>query len=106
MIGGDDLDIVAGPELGAVSLVTGVTLKTGIDSVYVRSGKKHSGTQARIEGTRTEGTVSGGRGGRHDDWEYDTGHCAPRRRGRRNRRLHRRGGQKRGRGTADRRDQL
>ncbi len=55
MIEGDELDVVVGPELGAVPLVTGVSLQTGIDSAYVRSGKKHSGTQARIEGSLEKG---------------------------------------------------
>ena len=51
----DQIDVVAGPELGAVPLVTGVSLKTGIDSAFIRKGKKHHGTQARIEGNIQKG---------------------------------------------------
>jgi orotate phosphoribosyltransferase len=50
-----DIDVVAGPELGAVPLVTAVSLKTGIPAAYIRQGDKHYGTQARIEGTIGKG---------------------------------------------------
>ncbi len=55
MLEGDTIDVVAGPELGAVPLVTGVSLESGIESAFVRKGKKHHGTQARIEGTIEKG---------------------------------------------------
>ncbi len=51
----DDVDVIAGPELGAVPLVTAVSLRTGIPSAYIRKGKKHYGTQARIEGSIEKG---------------------------------------------------
>jgi orotate phosphoribosyltransferase len=50
-----DIDVVAGPELGAIPLVTAVSLKTGISAAYIRKGEKHYGTQARIEGTIRKG---------------------------------------------------
>lgn len=50
-----DIDIVAGPELGAVPLVTGVSLRTGIPAAFIRKGKKHYGTQARVEGEIAKG---------------------------------------------------
>lgn len=49
------IDVVAGPELGAVPLVTAVSLRTNIPSAYIRKGKKHYGTQARIEGRIEKG---------------------------------------------------
>lgn len=54
-----DIDIVAGPELGAVPLVTAVSLRTQIPSVFIRQGEKHYGTQARIEGTIEKGMQVG-----------------------------------------------
>jgi orotate phosphoribosyltransferase len=51
----DEIDVVAGPELGAVPLVTAVSLRTGIPSAYIRKGEKHHGTQARVEGTIDKG---------------------------------------------------
>lgn len=51
----NDIDVVAGPELGAIPLVTAVSLKTGIPAAYIRKGKKHYGTQARVEGTIEKG---------------------------------------------------
>lgn len=50
-----DIDVVAGPELGAIPLVTAVSLRTGIPSAYIRTGQKHHGTQARVEGTVEKG---------------------------------------------------
>lgn len=50
-----DIDVIAGPELGAVPLVTAVSLRTGIPSAYIRKGEKHYGTQARIEGDIQKG---------------------------------------------------
>lgn len=55
MIEASDVDVVAGPELGAVPLVTAVSLKTGIPAAFIRKGKKHYGTQARVEGTIEKG---------------------------------------------------
>ena len=49
------VDVLAGPELGAVPLVTAVSLKTGIPSAYIRKGEKNYGTQARIEGNIEKG---------------------------------------------------
>ncbi len=51
----DDVDVVAGPELGAIPLVTAVSLETHTPSIYVRKGEKHLGTQARVEGTLERG---------------------------------------------------
>lgn len=55
-LAGSDIDVIAGPELGAVPLVTAVSLRTGIPSAYIRKGQKHYGTQARIEGDITKGS--------------------------------------------------
>lgn len=51
----DEIDVIAGPELGAVPLVTAVSLKTGIPGAYIRTGQKHYGTQARVEGSIEKG---------------------------------------------------
>lgn len=51
----DQLDLVVGPALGAVPLVTAVSLETGLDAAFVRMGDKHLGTQARIEGEIDKG---------------------------------------------------
>jgi len=51
----EETDVVAGPELGAVPLVTAVSLQTGIPSAYIRKGQKHHGTQARVEGSIGKG---------------------------------------------------
>lgn len=50
-----DLDVIAGPELGAIPLVTAVSLQMGLPAAYIRKGEKHSATQARIEGTIEKG---------------------------------------------------
>jgi len=55
MIDNQTVDVIAGPELGAIPLVTAISLKTGIDAAYIRKGSKHRGTQARIEGTIEKG---------------------------------------------------
>ena len=44
------VDLVAGPALGAVPLVTALSLKLGVESVFVRKDEGLQGTQARIEG--------------------------------------------------------
>lgn len=49
------IDVIVGPELGAVPLVTAVSLRTGIPCAYIRKGEKHYGTQARVEGTIEKG---------------------------------------------------
>lgn len=54
-ISADEIDVIAGPELGAVPLVTAVSLRTGTPSAYIRKGQKHYGTQARVEGTIKKG---------------------------------------------------
>lgn len=54
-LNGGDLDVIAGPELGAVPLVTAVSLQMGLPAAYIRKGEKHSATQARIEGTIEKG---------------------------------------------------
>lgn len=51
----DEVDVIAGPELGGVPLVTAVSLRTGIPCAYIRKGKKHYGTQARVEGSIEKG---------------------------------------------------
>lgn len=50
-----DLDAVTGPELGAVPLVTAISLEMDLPAAYIRKGEKHYGTQARIEGTIEKG---------------------------------------------------
>lgn len=46
----EEFDLLAGPELGAVPLVTAISLDIRAPTVFVRSGVDHRGTQARIEG--------------------------------------------------------
>lgn len=62
-------DLIAGPALGAVPLVTALSLDLGIDAAFVRKGDGLQGTQARIEGSVEKGmravvvedvTMSGG----------------------------------------------
>ncbi len=48
-------DIVAGPELGAVPIVTAVSLETGIEGAFIRKGEMLRGTQARVEGNVEKG---------------------------------------------------
>lgn len=55
MLSGSEIDVIAGPELGAVPLVTAVSLETDIPGAFVRRGDHHYGTQARIEGTVDKG---------------------------------------------------
>lgn len=55
MMSAEEIDVLAGPELGAVPLVTAVSLRTGIPSAYIRKGEKHYGTQARVEGDIDKG---------------------------------------------------
>jgi orotate phosphoribosyltransferase len=46
----EEFDLLAGPGLGAVPLVTAISLEIRVPTVFVRSGVDHRGTQARIEG--------------------------------------------------------
>jgi orotate phosphoribosyltransferase len=46
----DAIDVVAGPAMGAVPLVTAVSLATGVDAAFVRGGEQHTGAMARVEG--------------------------------------------------------
>lgn len=54
-LGENNPDVIAGPELGAVPLVTAVSLHMGLPAAYIRKREKHSATQARIEGTVEKG---------------------------------------------------
>jgi orotate phosphoribosyltransferase len=49
------IDLIAGPALGAVPLVTALSLRLGVDAVFVRKGEGLRGTQARIEGSVEKG---------------------------------------------------
>jgi orotate phosphoribosyltransferase len=51
----DSVDLVAGPALGAVPLVTALSLELGIDAVFVRKSEGLRGTQARLEGAVDKG---------------------------------------------------
>lgn len=44
------VDRIAGPELGAVALATGLSLETGLPFVVVRKGGKEYGTNRLVEG--------------------------------------------------------
>jgi len=46
----DAIDTIVGPALGAVPLVTALSLELGVESAFVRKGDQLRGTQARIEG--------------------------------------------------------
>lgn len=51
----DDAQVLAGLELGGISLVTALSLKTGINMAYVRKAAKEYGTCKLIEGALVEG---------------------------------------------------
>ena len=51
----DDVDRIAGPELGGVPLATATALHTGKPMVLVRNAKKGYGTAKRFEGVLNEG---------------------------------------------------
>jgi orotate phosphoribosyltransferase len=51
----EPVDILAGPELGAVPLVTAVSLRTGTPFVIVRKAGKEYGTQKVFEGRAEPG---------------------------------------------------
>jgi orotate phosphoribosyltransferase len=46
-----EIEVLAGPELGGVPLVTAVSLETNIPSAFIRTDTKDYGTEARVEGT-------------------------------------------------------
>jgi orotate phosphoribosyltransferase len=48
-------DRLAGMELGAIPLVTALSLETGIPFLMVRKGKKGHGTRSQVEGEVNEG---------------------------------------------------
>jgi orotate phosphoribosyltransferase len=50
-----ETDILAGPELGAIPLVTAVGLRTGIPFLLVRKKAKEYGTKKVVEGLYQEG---------------------------------------------------
>ncbi len=50
-----DTDILAGPELGAIPLVTAVGLKTGLPFLMVRKKAKDYGTKKIVEGLYEKG---------------------------------------------------
>jgi orotate phosphoribosyltransferase len=50
-----ETDILAGPELGAIPLVTAVGLKTGLPFLLVRKKAKDYGTKKVVEGLYEEG---------------------------------------------------
>lgn len=52
---GSDVDLLAGPALGAVPLVTMVSVQLGLPATYIRLGETRAGTQARIEGSIMKG---------------------------------------------------
>lgn len=49
------IDRIAGPALGAIPLVTAVSLSTGIPMLMIRKAKKDYGTSQLIEGDLNEG---------------------------------------------------
>ncbi|OPY23036.1 MAG: Orotate phosphoribosyltransferase [Methanobacterium sp. PtaU1.Bin097] len=51
----DSVDKVAGPALGAIPIVTAVSLGTGIPMLMIRSAKKDYGTSNLIEGDLSPG---------------------------------------------------
>jgi orotate phosphoribosyltransferase len=51
----DDVDLVAGPELGAVSLAAATSMACGKPFAIVRKATKDYGTSKLIEGTAVEG---------------------------------------------------
>ena len=50
-----DVDVLLGPALGAVPLVTALSLRLGLPAAYIRHRDRHPGTRARIEGEIGEG---------------------------------------------------
>ncbi|MDR3033326.1 MAG: orotate phosphoribosyltransferase [Kitasatospora sp.] len=50
-----DTEVVAGPALAAIPLVTAVSLHTGLPAAYVRAAPKEHGTRRQIEGADLDG---------------------------------------------------
>ncbi|MFF9352364.1 orotate phosphoribosyltransferase [Streptomyces sp. NPDC014734] len=50
-----DTEVVAGPALAAIPLVTAVSLHTGLPAAYVRAAPKQHGTRRQIEGADLDG---------------------------------------------------
>lgn len=55
LISDDDIDLVAGPALGAVPIATAVALHSGIPMLMIRKAQKDYGTSKLIEGELKEG---------------------------------------------------
>jgi len=55
IISDDDIDLVAGPALGAVPIATAVALHSHIPMLMIRKAKKDYGTSQLIEGELKEG---------------------------------------------------
>lgn len=51
----DDVDVIAGPELGAVSLAAAASMASGKPFAIVRKAQKGYGTDKLLEGTPVEG---------------------------------------------------
>lgn len=51
----DDAQVLAGLEMGGISLATALSLKTGINMAFIRKKAKEFGTCKRIEGPSVEG---------------------------------------------------
>ena len=47
----EDTNKVAGAELGGIPLVSVVSIKTGLPSVFIRNQKKNYGTERQVEGS-------------------------------------------------------
>ncbi len=50
-----DVDMVAGPELGAVPIVTSVAMRSNLPYAMIRKGERSHGTQQRVEGEMGKG---------------------------------------------------
>ncbi len=50
-----EIDVIAGPEPGAVPLVVAVSLESGVPAAFVRRERAHSGTQTRVGGSIQNG---------------------------------------------------
>jgi orotate phosphoribosyltransferase len=50
-----DTEVVAGPALAAIPLVTAISLHTGLPAAYVRAAAKEHGTWRQIEGADLDG---------------------------------------------------
>jgi orotate phosphoribosyltransferase len=53
----DKVDKIAGPALGAIPIVTAVSLRTGVPMLMIRKSKKDYGTSKLIEGDLKEGDL-------------------------------------------------